>query len=268
MIIRRKLERIGVVFSIMAMLLFIVSCEPKEMPNQETDAVSIDSTQTGDLCIFINGVSFVMKKVEGGTFQMGDDENNFSTTVNSFYIGETEVTQAQWKAVMGEYFMPPDTINERHPVQYLNWYKCQDFIHKLNDLTGQKFRLPSEAEWEFAARGGNSSKGFKYSGSNNIDSVAWTLGNGGKQFHEVKAKLPNELGLYDMSGNVCEWCQDRYVFRGGSWFFREECFEVSYRVPLHPSNGFNFTGFRLALESEELTSGFVVVPGPSFEYLY
>ena len=199
----------------------------------------------------VNGVSFNMISVEGGTFQMGataeqenPDSNEspvHSVTLSSFAIGETEVTQALWKAVTGysptnggSFWSSEYGIGDDYPAYYVSWNDCQQFITKLNSLTGKKFRLPTEAEWEYAARGGNKSKGYQYSGSNNIDYVAWCWGDSG---HPVKTKQPNELGIYDMSGNVWEWCQDWYgyystgsqtnpqgpstgffrVIRGGGW---------------------------------------------------
>ena len=167
----------------------------------------------------VNGVEFRMVAVEGGTFQMGatpeqqsqygDEKPVHQVTLSSFSIGETEVTQELWEAVMGSnpsYFKS----NNKLPVERVSRDDCQAFIGKLNELTGQFFRLPTEAEWEFAARGGNNSKGYKYSGSNSIGEVAWYNGNSSEKTHEVATKSPNELGLYDMSGNVNEWCQDWY----------------------------------------------------------
>lgn len=168
----------------------------------------------------VNGVSFTMKFVEGGTFQMGatseqgsvaesNEKPVHSVTLSSFYMGETEVTQALWKAVMGDnpsYFLGDDL-----PVEQVRWDDCQKFISKLNQMTGKNFRLPSEAEWEYAARGGKKSRGYKYAGSNTIGNVAWYDGNSGSKTHIVKTKSPNELGLYDMSGNVYEWCNDWYA---------------------------------------------------------
>ena len=163
-----------------------------------------------------NGVSFTMIHVEGGTFTMGatsemtepssDEEPTHQVTLSSYYIGETEVTQALWKAVMGS--NPSRLKGDNLPVEKVSWNDCQTFIHKLNALTGKRFRLPTEAEWEFAARGGNQSRHTQYSGSSRIDDVAWNRGNSGDKMHPVKTKQPNELGIYDMTGNVYEWCQD------------------------------------------------------------
>ena len=167
----------------------------------------------------VNGVSFEMVRVEGGTFRMGatsEQEDDawprekpvHSVTLSSYYIGKTEVTQALWQAVMGS--NPSFYKGADRPVEYVSWNDCQEFIQKLNSLTGRNFRLPTEAEWEFACRGGNNSCGYKYSGSNNLGSVAWYDENSGGQTHRVATKAPNELGIYDMSGNVWEWCSDWY----------------------------------------------------------
>ena len=227
----------------------------------------------------VNGVSFKMVKVEGGTFQMGatleqgndllDDVSPVhSVTLNDYYIGETEVTQVLWEAVMGDSLS--QFKSNKNPVEQVSWNDCQEFIKKLNQLTGKQFRLPTEAEWEFAARGGNKSKGCKYAGSDDIDGVAWygeAWYTGGT--HPVAQKKPNELGLYDMSGNVWEWCNDWYgedyygespssnpkgpstgesrVLRGGGWFSSESNCRVSIRIYYNPDNRGRKRGLRLAL---------------------
>ena len=168
----------------------------------------------------VNGVSFEMVRVEGGTFHMGatseqegeaysDEKPVHSVTLSSYYIGKTEVTQALWQAVMGS--NPSYFKGSALPVESVSWDDCQEFIQKLNRLTGRNFRLTSEAEWEFACRGGNNSRGYKYSGSDNLGSVAWYDDNSGGQTHPVGTKAPNVLGIYDMSGNVREWCNDWYA---------------------------------------------------------
>ncbi len=236
------------------------------------------------------GVSFKMITVVGGTFTMGADGSDsydnerpaHQVTLSSYSIGETEVTQALWQAVMGSnpsyynrngnsevgsYHFGDYGTDLQRPVEYVSWNDCQTFITKLNQLTGANFRLPTEAEWEYAARGGNKSKGYKYSGSNSVSDVAWHKYNSGAQTHPVAAKAPNELGLYDMSGNVFEWCQDwheRYssdaqtnptgpttgsdrVGRGGDLSGDTKGCRVTYRfhwgVDIHGNN----LGFRLAL---------------------
>lgn len=164
-----------------------------------------------------NGVSFTMVRVQGGTFTMGaapeqgDDAYDgekpaHRVTLSDYYIGQTEVTQALWQAVMGN--NPSRFKGSENPVECVSWNDCQEFIKKLNALTGKTFSLPTEAQWEFAARGGNLSKGYKYAGSNNLDDVAWYYDNSNSATHSVATKQPNELGLYDMSGSVWEWCND------------------------------------------------------------
>ena len=224
----------------------------------------------------VNGVSFKMVGVEGGTFTMGatseqgsdatsDETPTHKVTLSSYYIGETEVTQELWKAVMGS--NPSKFSGNQNPVEQISWNDCQTFITKLNELTGNKFRLPTEAEWEFAARGGNKSKGYKYAGSNTIGNVAWYTDNSSSKTHPVKQKAANELGLYDMSGNVYEWCQDWYdsynssaqiyptgsssgssrVRRGGCWNGSAKLCRVSCRSNFTPSITNNIMGLRLAL---------------------
>ena len=243
--------------------------EPVETEVAEDNIIE----ESNDLTITANGVSFVMKRVSGGTFQMGSDDSEadsdekpvHSVTVSTFYMGETEVTQALWKAVMGN--NPSSFKGDNLPVEMVSWTDCQEFIRKLNSLTGRSFRLPTEAEWEFAARGGNQSNGYKYAGSNSIGSVAWYTDNSGGKTHAVKGKSPNELGLYDMSGNVWEWCsdwKDSYssgsqtnpkgpssgsyrVLRGGGWNYSARRCRVSNRFNIVPDYRFNGYGFRLCL---------------------
>ena len=217
----------------------------------------------------VNGVSFKMIGVQGGTFQMGEDGSDVipvhSVTLSSYSIGETEVTQALWKAVMGD--NPSYSSGDNLPVENVNWHECQTFITKLNQLTGKTFRLPTEAEWEFAARGGTKSQGYTYSGSNTVGDVAWYDGNSSAKTHEVATKSPNELGIYDMSGNVQEWCQDWYdsysssaqtnptgpdsgfyrVRRGGSWYsYAPSCSSVGHAYD-HPNTKDRVNGLRLVL---------------------
>ena len=166
-----------------------------------------------------------MVLVEGGTYMMGNPNGDWDdeycidvphkVTLSSFYICKYEVTEALWTAVMGS--NPSDhKLGGNYPVERVNWYDCQDFVEKLSELTGRHFRLPTEAEWEYAARGGKRSRGYRYSGSYNLDEIGWYADNsrayswytlGTKK--EVGTKKPNEQGLYDMTGNVAEWCQDK-----------------------------------------------------------
>ena len=220
----------------------------------------------------VNGVSFNMVYVAGGTFQMGSNVGDYdekpvhSVTLSDYYIGQTEVTQELWQAVMGS--NPSDFKGAKNPVNNVSWNDCQEFIIKLNRLTGGNFRLPTEAEWEYAARGGNKSRGYKYSGSDDLGSVAWNEDNSGKEVHPVGSKSANELGLYDMSGNVWEWCSDRYdycsypsspqtnptgassgsdrVLRGGSYCDGESLCRSAYRSNYFPTYWCSFHGLRLA----------------------
>jgi formylglycine-generating enzyme required for sulfatase activity len=216
-----------------------------------------------------------MVLIAGGSYTMGctgegcsdDEKPAHRVTVNSFKLSKYEVTQAQWFAVMGNqpsYFSGCDEC----PVEQVSWEEVQLFIEKLNELTGLRFRLPSEAEWEYASRGGNQSGGYAYSGSNELDKVGWYEGNSGGKTHEVGRKQSNELGLYDMSGNVWEWCQDWYeagyyarspgnnppgpssgdgrVVRGGSWGFNSKDCRVSIRSWGQADLRIINYGFRLA----------------------
>ena len=226
---------------------------------------------TGDFVLKVKGVEYPMVFVEGGTFKMGSDADSDEKPVHNvilsgYHIGKYEVTQELWEAVMGS--NPSNFKGSRKPVEYVSWNDCQEFIRKLNSLTGKNFKLPTEAQWEYAARGGKKSKGYKYSGSDNIENVAWYWNNGGST-HYVGTKTPNELGLYDMSGNVLEWCNDWYrndsyksssqtnptgpssglcrVERGGSWFDGASFCRVSDRGLNYPDYRYFNLGFRLCL---------------------
>lgn len=216
----------------------------------------------------VNGVTFEMVKVDGGSFQMGsysghsDEQPVHSVQVSTFYIGKTEVTQALWVAVMGN--NPSKFRGENNPVEMVSWYDAQEFVERLSRLTGRIFRLPTENEWEYAARGGNKSHGYTYSGSNDLFRVGWYTENSGSTTHPVAQKLDNELGIYDMSGNVWEWTSDLYssnynsarnggssgsyrVFRGGGWYGGAGFCRVANRFCDSPSRRDNGLGLRLAL---------------------
>lgn len=186
--------------------------------SKESKGAVVNATGTGysNGILRVKGIEYPMVYVAGGPFMMGSDDNDargneipIYRVMSSYYIGKYEVTQELWEAVMGH--NPSRFKGARRPVEQVSWDDCQEFISKLNSLTGQNFCLPTEAQWEFAARGGNSSNGYKYSGSNYIDNVAWYSDNCIPQtHHKVGTKYPNELGILDMSGNVYEWCSDWY----------------------------------------------------------
>lgn len=222
----------------------------------------------------VNGVTFTMVYVKAGSFYMGSDETDNERPIHlvmlsrDYYIGRFPVTQELWRAVMGTeascYFK-----GDRLPVESVTWDECQVFTRRLSELTGEDFRLPTEAQWEYAARGGIKSRGYKYSGSDNLDEVAWYEGNSEHKTHEVGMKRLNELGIYDMSGNVWEWCNDKYrssyissdpvvdpkgccdgscrVYRGGSWNFNAKKCRSAERDFFTPNYRNNSLGFRLAM---------------------
>ncbi len=225
----------------------------------------------------VGGVTFTMVTVEGGTFTMQTTDSNryhdylsnfdrqsHQVTLSSYCIGQTEVTQALWQAVMGSnpsYFK--SDLNR--PVEQVSWEKCQEFILRLNEMTGMHFRLPTQAEWEFAAHGGNLCKARQYSGSNNIDDVAWYSSNSGNTTHAVATKQPNELGIHDMNGNVWEWCLDFALIddgygstfttnrarRGGCWSSTPANCNVLIEGSSAPDDAYYRLGLRLALDEED-----------------
>ena len=250
--------------------------------SQGTSYGSDVSFTPGYLTFTANGVSFTMILVEGGTFTMGatseqgsdaydDEKPTHSVTLSSYCMGETEVTQALWQAVMGS--NPSYFSGSNLPVEQVSWNNCQQFVTKLNQLcasqlNGRQFALPTEAQWEYAARGGKQSQGYKYSGSNTLGNVAWYGDNSVSKTHAVGTKQANELGLYDMSGNVEEWCQDWYgsygsnvqtdptgpatgsdrVIRGGCWCFIPRGCRVSGRsTRWTPDGASKYIGLRLSL---------------------
>ena len=243
------------------------------------------SAAANKLDITVNGVTFTMVRVEGGTFMMGataeqtgaysDEKPAHRVTLSDYYIGETEVTQALWKAVMGvsptsdgDPWKPEYGWGDNYPAYDISYYDVLSFISKLNNLTGRTFRMPTEAEWEYAARGGNKSEGYRYSGGNTLDNVGWYWDNSDKTTHPVAQKAANELGLYDMSGNVMEWCSDWYgfyspspqtnptgpsqgsdrVLRGGMWSNIPTNCRVANRFRSAPTRRI-YSGVRLALSS-------------------
>lgn len=180
-------------------------------------SILLNGPETEIVSYTVNGVTFNMIKVDGGTFMMGaadSDTEAYSlerpahqVTLSDYWIGETEVTEKLWKAVM-QVDEVSYSMGDLYPMRFVTWDQCIDFAQRLSVLTGINFTLPTEAQWEFAARGGNLSHGYLYSGSNNLDEVAWYAGNSNNVLHEVATKTPNELGIYDMCGNIAEWCLD------------------------------------------------------------
>ena len=243
--------------------------KPKAKPVPRRNSTH-HSSNTTSLSAELNKLINNMVYVSGGTFIMGGDESSdqtptHSVTLSSYYICKYEVTQALWRAVMGS--NPSKFKGDNLPVEQVSWNDCQTFINRLNSYTGRNFRLPTEAEWEFAARGGNYSRHYKYSGSNYISDVAWYCDNSGNRTHPVGTKQANELGLYDMSGNVWEWCSDWYgsyssysqsnptgatsgfgrVERGGNWCGLARYCCSSHRSYYAPGNSFDALGLRLVL---------------------
>lgn len=231
----------------------------------------------------VNGVTFKMVRVEKGGFWMGAQhidtaEFNYDrysqndevpvhhvSIHEDFYIGQTEVTQQLWKAVMG--YNPSKKKCPKRPVTNVNYFEVQAFIRELDSLTGMHFRLPTEEEWEYAARGGNHSRGYIYSGGNEAQKVAWHNGNT-RNLKKVKKRKANELGIYDMSGNVWEWCStnyrfydkernarlgkdgEMYIIRGGGWQLPESSCRVAWRGKRLPDLQNSFGGFRLCLDAK------------------
>lgn len=264
---------IAVIIALLTILIFAI-LKKISSDIDKVEAPSETFTET------VNGVSFTMVMVEGGTFSMGatfeqsgsaseDEYPCHDVTLTDYYIGETEVTQDLWEVVMGT--NPSHFRGYNLPVENVSWHDCQVFISRLNNLTNRNYSLPTEAQWEYAARGGNYSRHYKYSGSHDVEAVAWhTYNTNDTGPQPVKSKRANELGLYDMSGNVWEWCSDRYgsysyshevnptgvsygsvrVCRGGSWFQYPERCRVSYRSHANPRERFNRGGLRLALKSK------------------
>ena len=242
----------------------------KPAPRRNNTSHSGSTSSTVSLSAELNKLINNMVYVSGGTFIMGGDDSSdqmptHSVTLSSYYICKYEVTQALWRAVMGS--NPSKFKGDNLPVEQVSWNDCQTFINRLNSYTGRNFRLPTEAEWEFAARGGNYSRHYKYSGSNYISDVAWYGDNCGNRTHPVGTKQANELGLYDMSGNVWEWCSDwdgsyssnsqsnptgpnsgsNRVLRGGGWYIIAGGCRSSYRGCRTPGDRYRDLGFRLVL---------------------
>lgn len=281
------MKKILFFLSLMMVAFFTANAQLKDDVNDDgvvdlSDATTLidhvlNGVFSGSTHTFIaNNVMFEMVRVEGGTFTMGataeqasdafsDELPTHKVTLSPFLIGKYEVSQTLWFAVMGE--NPSVNTGINLPVDNVTWNECQTFITKLNELTGKNFRLLTEAEWEYAARGGNKSKGYKYSGSNNLGDVAWYIDNSNNTSHAMGTKAPNELGIYDMTGNVMEWVSDwkgsyssgaqtnptgpdsgtYRVNRGGSYGNVERLSRITNRNSIDPNMSSKTMGLRLCL---------------------
>ena len=281
------MKKILFFLSLMMVAFFTANAQLKDDVNDDgvvdmSDATTLidhvlNGVNNGSSHTFIaNNVMFEMVRVEGGTFTMGataeqasdafsDELPTHKVTLSPFLIGKYEVSQTLWLAVMGE--NPSVNTGINLPVDNVTWNECQTFITKLNELTGKNFRLLTEAEWEYAARGGNKSKGYKYSGSNNLGDVAWYIDNSNNTSHAMGTKAPNELGIYDMTGNVMEWVSDwkgsyssgaqtnptgpdsgtYRVNRGGSYGNVERLSRITNRNSIDPNMSSKTMGLRLCL---------------------
>ena len=281
------MKKILFFLSLMMVAFFTANAQLKDDVNDDgvvdlSDATTLidhvlNGVFSGSTHTFIaNNVMFEMVRLEGGTFTMGataeqasdafsDELPTHKVTLSPFLIGKYEVSQTLWLAVMGE--NPSVNTGINLPVDNVTWNECQTFITKLNELTGKNFRLLTEAEWEYAARGGNKSKGYKYSGSNNLGDVAWYIDNSNNTSHAMGTKAPNELGIYDMTGNVMEWVSDwkgsyssgaqtnptgpdsgtYRVNRGGSYGNVERLSRITNRNSIDPNMSSKTMGLRLCL---------------------
>lgn len=260
-----------------------VRYKASEVESITTFGGSVDTEETKDMVFKVGDVEFKMIYVEGGSFMMGatpeqgdnigyDELPIHDVQLSSFYIGETEVTQGLWESVMGVN-LSSGIHDPNKPVQNITWTQCNEFIDALSNETGMQFSLPTEAQWEYAARGGSKSKGYKFAGGNKIEDIAWYFSNSNDTVHAVATKLPNELQLYDMTGNVWEWCYDYYdgdyysssssinpqgpktgnrrVYRGGGFRHNANNSRLSLRNHNEESFSYSDIGLRLVLLSKE-----------------
>ena len=260
---------------------FDVGLKPHEWVTQVAEETVVGGyksyiADSSGIQVTLHGLSFRMIRVNGGSMIMeeGGSSGFFSfmssvtrkeVTLTDYYIGEVPVTQELWKSVMG--INPSVNQGDKKPVDSVDWNDCMEFIYKINKITGLDFSLPTEAQWEFAARGGNNSRSYRFAGNNNADYVAWHWKNSGHQSHDVAKKLPNELGIFDMSGNIAEWCTDFFdvyksgvennpqgpprgsdhIIRGGSWSTDEKICRVVCRDHKLPTCKSHSVGFRLVI---------------------
>ena len=265
-----------------ALILFVLIWNFTERAGKQTPLRSGESKETAPYAGTVSDFTesqygIEMTYVRGGTFMMGctpeqegdcyfQEEPAHPATLSDFYIGKYEVTQAQWQTIMGS--NPSHFQGDNLPVENVSWDDAQEFIKKLNAATGKPYRLPTKAEWEYAARGGGQNRGYKYSGSNDVGEVAWYEGNSESRTHPVGTKKANELGIHDMSGNVWEWTSDLYgehngdpqadpesqdegsfrIIRGGGWGSYARGVRVSNHYNNGSGNRYNILGFRLACD--------------------
>jgi len=268
---------------IMLVAVIMLQCGACSIEEETTEADFIEE-RYGIEMVYVNGGTFMMGCTPEHSGDCDDREKPaYEATLSDFYIGKYEVTQKQWREIMGTDLRqqlntaigieaPLSGKRDNNPMYYVSWEDAREFIERLNEETGKSYRLPTEAEWEYAARGGNQSRLYKYSGSDNVGAVAWFSDNSKSTTHPVGTKEANELGIHDMSGNVNEWVSDWYgdysgkpqmnpagpesgkypyrVFRGGSWFNGAWYARVSYRNAGGSRGRTGDVGFRLALSIE------------------
>lgn len=266
---------VGALFAYVFWFYFIRETET----HREQIVPEVKIEKKADRTFTVNGCTFTMKYVKGGDFMMGataeqmqswpDEKPAHHVIIDDYYIGETEVTQELYKAVMGE---NPSQFkgNDQCPVENVSWVDCQNFVEALNRETGEEFCLPTEAQWEYAARGGEHAESLIYSGGDDIDEVGWHKGNSGGKTHAVKTKRPNALGIYDMTGNVMEWCNDyfgkystatqenptgpsynydeKHVIRSGAWCFAAKHCRLTNRSGDKEFSKSYCSGFRIAMQ--------------------
>ena len=247
-------------------IVALEACSQGQSTNQSANDGATAIASVADNMVLVSGGSFMM----GSDFEP-DGVPQHRVTLDDFYIGRHEVTQALWQEVMGN--NPSQNRGDNLPVENVSWLDCMEFIKRLNELTGKQFRLPTEAEWEYACRGGSTGKGFAFKAGDSIDEIAWYAENSNEMTHPVATKAPNGLGIYDMVGNVEEWCSSRYSktyfstrpttnpqgpttgdtysCRGGSFYcFAEQCF-VWMNNGQYPECRRDDIGFRLAISKEQ-----------------